>query len=100
MNQPRTDQAALLQTLHELIHQTQAWALRRKFDAGRARELRRQAILLNHRHYLEAIPAYRRFAAEEGLGPLDDIEPIKQRLMLSADLFKSHDQRWLDDRAL
>ncbi len=99
MDHPSSDRPLLLQTLHELIRQTQAWALRRKFDAGRARELRRQAILLNHRYYLEAIPAYRRLAAEEGIGPLDDIEPIKQRLMLSADLFKSYDQRWLDDRA-
>jgi len=94
-----SDRAERLRAIHhQLIKLTQAWALRRKFDPERARDLRAEAILLNHAHYLETIPAYRRFAREEGIDQLDAIEPIKRRLMLPDDLFKSYDQRWLDER--
>jgi hypothetical protein len=81
-----------------LIKITQAWALRRKFDLEGAIQLRRQAILSQHANYLESIPVYRRFAQEEGIGPLDDVEPIKRHLMFPDDLFKSYDQNWLDER--
>jgi len=83
---------------NELTKITQAWALGQHFDPERARELRQQAILANHAHYLENIPVYRRFAQEEGIDLLEDIEPIKQRLMFSDDLFKSYNQSWLDER--
>ena len=87
-----------LSPLHrQLIKQAQAWALRQGFDPAQARELRRAAILANHAHYLERIPAYQRLAREEGLGSLDDIEPIKRRLMFPDDLFKSYNQQWLDE---
>jgi hypothetical protein len=81
----------------ELIRITQAWALRQKADLCRAAELRRQAALLLHAHYLETIPAYGRLAHQEGIGPLDDVEPIKTHLMFPDDLFKSYNQKWLDD---
>ena len=38
-----------------LIKLAQAWALRQPFDAAQARALRRQAILLNHKHYVDTI---------------------------------------------
>jgi hypothetical protein len=82
----------------QLIKLAQAWALRQDFDPERARALRRTAILANHSHYLEKIPAYSRLAREEGIGSLDDVAPIKQRLMLPDEVFKSYDQRWLDRR--
>ena len=45
--------------IHEkLIKLTQAWSLRQPFDAEHARALRRQAILLNTKHYVDTIPAY------------------------------------------
>ncbi len=72
--------------------------MRDRFDPEQARALRHQAILANHAHYLERIPAYRRFAEEEGIGALSEIEPIEQNLMFPDDLFKSYDQRWLDER--
>src|SRR5258706_16376783 len=81
----------------ELIRITQAWALRQKADLCRAAELRREAALLLHTHYLETIPAYGRLAQQEGIGPLDDVEPIKTHLMFPDDLFKSYNQKWLDD---
>ena len=87
-----------LSAIHEaLIKVTQAWALRRKFDLGHAISLRRQAVLALHAYYLEHIPVYRRFAQEEGIAGLEDIEPIKRQLMFPDDLFKSYDQRWLDE---
>jgi len=94
-----THRTQQLQAIHrELTRATQAWALRQRVDPGQLRELRRQAILANHAYYLEKIPVYRRFAQEEGIGELDDIEPIKHRLMFPDDLFKSYDQRWLDEK--
>jgi len=81
----------------QLIRQTQAWALRSGFDAPFTRQLRYQAILANHAHYLESIPIYRRFAQEEGIGPNTTVETIQQRLMLPDDIFKSYSQSWLDE---
>jgi hypothetical protein len=81
----------------QLIKATQAWALRGAFDPTAARDLRRQIILQNHAHYLETLPAYRRVADEEGIGPDADVETIKRHLLLPDDIFKSYDQRWLDE---
>ena len=95
MESNRSDQ---LKTIHDqLIRITQAWALKQKFDPEHACDLRARAILINHAHYREHIPVYRRFAQEEGIEQLDEIEPIKRRLMLPDDLFKSYDQKWLDE---
>ena len=81
----------------QLLRVAQNWAALHGFDADQARELRRQAILSNHEHYLETIPAYKRLAYQEGIGFLDEIEPIKQHLMFPDDLFKSYNQEWLDE---
>ena len=88
-----------LKAVHDqLIRVSQSWALRRRFDPDRARALCREAVLLNHAHYLAHIPAYQKLAQEEGIRELDDVEPIKRHLMSTDDLFKSYSQRWLDDR--
>ena len=93
-----TDLAAQLNSIQlELIRITQAWALHEKIDLCHAAELRQQATLLLHAHYLDSIPAYARLAEQEGVGPLDDVEPIKTKLMFPDDLFKSYNQKWLDD---
>jgi hypothetical protein len=81
----------------QLIQQTQSWALRTGFDPLLARQLRHQAILSNHAHYLEHIPIYRRFAQEEGVGPQTTIETLQRQLMLPDDIFKSYSQTWLDE---
>lgn len=81
----------------QLIRQVQAWAMAEGYDPKQAAQLRRQAILSNHAHYLECIPAYRRFAQEEGIGPETTIEALQQHLMLPDGLFKSYDQTWLDE---
>jgi hypothetical protein len=89
--------AALTHIHQELIKLTQAWALRRPFDAARAADLRRQAVLLNHQHYLATIPAYQRLAGEAGIDLVDDLGPLVEQLLVSDDLFKSYSQRWLDE---
>ena len=100
------DPTERLRAIHfELIKITQAWALRRAPDLARAAQLRRRAALLLHAHYLETIPAYGRLARQEGIDRLDQgemepaIETIKRHLMLPDDLFKSYDQKWLDEKA-
>jgi hypothetical protein len=84
-------------TISQLIKLTQAWALRGKFDAEHARRLRRKMILQNHAHYLKHIPVYAKFAQEEGIGQINDVEMIKEHLMSTDDLFKSYNQGWLDE---
>lgn len=79
-----------------LIKAVRSWAMGRGFDPLQAQELRHQAILLNHHLYMESIPVYRRIAAEEGCGRDSDVQAIKIKSMLSADIFKSYDQNWLD----
>lgn len=87
-----------LRTLQlELIALARDWALRRPFDPERARQMRRQALLLAHDHYRAHIPAYRRLAEEERIGALDTLDPIIERMMSTDDLFKSYRQQWLDD---
>lgn len=93
------DRYQQLKSIHrELTKITQSWALGQHFIPERACELRRQALLANHTYYLEHIPVYRRYAQEEGIGLIDDIELIKRHLMFPDDLFKSYDQRWLDEK--
>lgn len=91
-------QQVQINTLHnQLIKLTQAWAMRRTFDPEQACALRTQALLLNHAHYLAHIPIYQRLARQEKIGALDSLEPIKQQLMSTDDIFKSYQQRWLDE---
>ncbi len=83
--------------LAQLTKVSQDWASGKKYDAVRAGELRREAIRLNHRHYLKTIPLYRKLAEEEGCDGETDIDTLKKKLMLSADIFKSYRQSWLDN---
>jgi hypothetical protein len=82
---------------NKLIKASQSWALRLECDADQARELRRDAILLNHAYYLNNIPIYQKLAREENIGEVTDIEVIKKKLMFSDDIFKSYSQEWLDN---
>ncbi len=82
---------------NSLIKASQCWASGKSFEAQKAQELRRKAILLNHRHYYDSIPLYRKIAAEEGCHRDSDFRAVKEKMMLSADIFKSYQQSWLDD---
>jgi hypothetical protein len=89
-----------IQALHsQLLRFAQDWAARKPYDAALAADVRREAVLLNHRHYLTNVPAYRAFADEVGIGPdIRDLAPIKRELMSTDDVFKSYDPAWLDER--
>jgi hypothetical protein len=80
----------------ELTRLAQAWASGQNIDLNRAWELRREAILLNHAHYLDTIPVYQRLAREEGIGKDTDIKTIKKKLTFTDGIFKSYEQEWLD----
>lgn len=82
---------------NQLIKASQEWALGRGFDSSQAQELRREAVLLNHAHYIGNIPVYRKLAQDEGISEVTDIEAVKRKLMFADDIFKSYDQEWLDD---
>lgn len=81
---------------NQLIKASQSWALRQEYDAIQARELRREAILINHAYYLKNISIYQKLAREEGIGEATNIETIKRKLMFPDDIFKSYTQEWLD----
>ena len=83
--------------LNELIKITRGWAAGENIDFTRAKALRNEAIQLNHIHYLENIPLYRKMAVEEGCGKDIDIRTIINKLMFAVDIFKSYEQTWLDD---
>jgi len=82
--------------LNNLIKVSRVWASGGKVDLSRVKELRSEAILLNHTHYLQNIPLYRKLAGEEGCGQDVDIQTIKEQLMFTADVFKGYQQEWLD----
>lgn len=91
--------ASSLQALHtQLIHAAQRWAMRMSFDAQTTDAARKQLICANHRHYWETIPAYRRLADSEGVGPDADLAAICRHCMMSDDIFKSYSPIWLDER--
>jgi hypothetical protein len=83
---------------NQLIKSARSWAFKQKFDSFPARKLRRQAILLNHAHYLQNIPLYRKLAEDEGIDETANLEIIEKKLMFSDDIFKSYSQQWLDDK--
>ncbi|MDD5605552.1 MAG: hypothetical protein PHX29_06595 [Dehalococcoidales bacterium] len=83
--------------INKLIHASRAWAVGDEIDACQLAGLREEAIRINHKHYFQNIPVYRKLVLEEGLGENADVASIRKRLMLSADIFKSYDQAWLDE---
>jgi hypothetical protein len=87
----------LIDIQNSLIKASNCWASGKGFDPQKAQELRRKAVLLNHEHYLDAIPLYRKIAGDEGCDKESDFQAIKNKMMLSADIFKSYQQNWLDN---
>lgn len=81
---------------NRLINSARSWALKQDYDAEQAQDLRRQAILINHASYLKSLQAYQKVAREEGCGENADLETLKNKLMISEEIFKSYNQEWLD----
>lgn len=57
---------------------------------------RKAALLHNHAHYVEQIPAYRELASQRDLDSAATIADITSELMFTTSLFKSYDRRWLE----
>ncbi len=88
----------LLEIHDELREITRAWVHGAEWDEEDARQLREEAILLNHKRYFRGIPAYRSLAEDGGVDEdISDIEIIKTELMLSVDIFKSYDPAFIDN---
>jgi hypothetical protein len=93
---PSEISASLKSIYDRLIRSSQIWALKGNFDSRQARDLRRQAILINHTSYLKYLPAYQKLAREEGCDENINLDIIKNKLMFSEEIFKNYNQRWLD----
>lgn len=94
---PTNDLSPVDELHRQLIRATQRWALRMPFDAQATAAARHRLIQANHRHYWDAIPAYRRLADDEGVGPDAGLAEIRQHCMMSDDIFKSYLPGWLDE---
>jgi Acyl-protein synthetase, LuxE len=88
--------AELEQLLNLLLGATALWSERRAFDESVVGEIRRRAILASHTRYAESIPAYRQLAGDRGLLEVDEVDVVASELMVTTQLFKSYDPRWLD----
>jgi len=87
-----------LRSIHtEQLRISQQWAMMKDYDEEHAKQLRKEALLINHSRYLEKIPVYKKMAKEEGIDRIDDLETIKKYLMFTDDVFKSYDQSLLDN---
>jgi hypothetical protein len=87
--------AELQALLDQLTIATRLWSLRRDFDERLVEAIMARAIVLSHRRYVELIPVYRRLAEELELTEADDAGTVVNEMMLTDDLFKSYDARWL-----
>jgi len=83
--------------IHEKLRQmSQVWARKEPIDENEARSLRHEAIKLNHRRYMDLIPAYKKLAEEMDTPENPDVNFIMTELMSTDDLFKSYVPEWLD----
>jgi len=84
----------LLQIHDDLREMTKILGRNEDWGEEKARGLREEAALLNHRRYLRRIPSYRVLAGWSGMG--EDVEIIKTERMSTDDIFKSYDPIWID----
>jgi hypothetical protein len=71
------------------------WAQKHPQAEAAVADIRHEALLLNHRRYVEHIPLYRRFAEDCNVREVHDVDELIDQLLFSCDLFKSYDPRWL-----
>ena len=85
--------------IHDALREiTQLWVRSEDWDEEKARRLREEAVLLNHKRYFRSISAYRGLAEDAGVDDdLTDVEVIKTDLMFATDIFKSYDPALIDN---
>jgi hypothetical protein len=81
---------------NSLIKASYCWASGKNFDPQKAQELRRKAVLLNHRHYSDCIPYTAALPKTSNVTETATFRPLKQNDALRR-YFKSYEQSWLDD---
>lgn len=92
-----SDYQARIRALHDQLRGIALnWAMGRPVDPAAARGARQDAIRLNHRHYFEHVPIYRRLADQAGIPAEATIEQISRELMSTDHVFKSYPQAYLD----
>ncbi len=88
----------LLEIHDELREITRLWVQCDDWDEDKARNLREEAVLLNHQRYFRGIPVYRALAEDAGIDEdITDIEVIKTDLMFPTDIFKSYNPALIDN---
>jgi hypothetical protein len=80
-----------------LLAASGAWARRGPVDERVLAAIRHRLILNEHLEHVEAIPAYRRIAEEEGLSGSVGLGDIVRRLLIGTGWFKSYDPRRLEE---
>jgi hypothetical protein len=78
-----------------LLVAARLWADRQPLDEERVRRARDAVLLLNHRRYVAAVPAYARLAADLGRTEVDDVAVLVDDLLVGTALFKSYDDELL-----
>jgi hypothetical protein len=77
---------------------TRVWAGGGEFAQRSTDGVRHQALLCNHRRYVELVPAYGRLAESAGAVAVTDVEQLVAELLVTTDLFKSYDPILLERR--
>jgi hypothetical protein len=84
--------------IHDALREvTQLWVKSGGWEEEKAKCLREEAVLLNHKRYFRSIPAYRALAEDAGVDEdVTDLETVKMDLMFATDIFKSYDPALID----
>jgi len=82
-----------------LLTAARTWSRHEPLDIAAADEIRFEALRRAHRRYVRRLPVYRRLAEDQGLGGPASVAAIVDELMITSDVFKSYDPRWLEDRS-
>jgi len=85
--------------IHDALRDvTQLWVKGEEWEEEKAKGLREEAVLLNHKRYFRSIPAYRALAEDAGVDEdVTELEVIKTDLMFATDIFKSYDPALIDE---
>lgn len=89
--------AQALPQLRALLVAARLWSSGSPVDEQAIGRVRSAAILANHRRYVAEIPAYSAVVREYGLAREVTVPDIRASLVMTDELFKSYDRRWLDD---
>jgi Acyl-protein synthetase, LuxE len=79
-----------------LLGAARRWSRREPFDEGATEAIRHEAIRRLHRRHVRSLPLYRALAEDRGLAGPQPLETIVDELLVTSDVFKSYDPRWLE----